>query len=309
MSYKNFDMGTPLVTIFTITRNRCDLLPRAMKSILNQTYKNIEYIIIDSASTDETEKVVKNFSDERIRYVQLDHNETFGHCINMAVHLATGKYVTELDDDDEYHLDKIEKQVRLFETLPDDYGMVYCWMTYFDNQTGKKVKELKENLKGNVIDKILDQPRVSGTPTLLFKRDIFDIVGGYKEADEIGIESDWEFAARICNSYKVDYVPESLVNVYVNHSHLRMSNHGYYQHKEEANVKFRHYFLNEFADVFKRNPKMAYPHRYSLCYSLFLLKDKSFWKEYPHLLKIGFTNLRTLALPFRFIVSKPRISQ
>ena len=135
MFYNKYNkMGTPLVTIYTITRNRCDLLPRAMKSILNQTYHNIEYIIIDSASTDDTEKVVKSFSDERIRYVKLDQNETFGYCVNMAVHIATGKYVSELDDDDEYHLDKIEKQVNLFESLPEEYGMVYCWMTYYDNK-------------------------------------------------------------------------------------------------------------------------------------------------------------------------------
>ena len=223
MFYNKYNkMGTPLVTIYTITRNRCDLLPRAMKSILNQTYHNIEYIIIDSASTDDTEKVVKSFYDERIRYVKLDQNETFGHCINMAVHLAKGKYVTELDDDDEYQLDKIEKQVKLFETLSDDYGMVYCWMTYYDNKTGERLRMHKSELRGNVINDVVETPTVSGTPTLLFKKSIFDKIGGYKESSEIGVESDWEFATRICKYYKIDYVPESLVNVYINHSHMRM---------------------------------------------------------------------------------------
>ena len=61
-------MEQPLVSIYTVTRNRADLLPRCMKSILNQTYKNIEYIIIDSASTDNTEDVVKSFNDARIQY-------------------------------------------------------------------------------------------------------------------------------------------------------------------------------------------------------------------------------------------------
>jgi len=53
----------PLVTVITLTRNRDNLLPRAIKSVLNQSYKNIEYIIIDGASTDQTPKVVGSFND------------------------------------------------------------------------------------------------------------------------------------------------------------------------------------------------------------------------------------------------------
>ena len=251
-------MGTPLVTIFTITRNRCDLLPRAMKSILNQTYKKIEYIIIDSASTDDTESVVKGFADDRIKYFKLDQNETFGHCINMAVHLATGKYVTELDDDDEYHLDKIEKQVKLFESLPEEYGMVYCWMTYYDNVTGKELSVHKTELRGSVLEDVVAEPTVSGTPTLLFRREIFDAIGGYKESKEIGIESDWEFACRICEKYKVDYVPESLVNVFVNHGHIRMSNSkNYYKEVDQKTITLHLYFLTKYADIFKRDPRKS----------------------------------------------------
>ncbi len=291
-------MDKPLVTIFTITRNRCELLPRAMKSILNQTYRNIEYIIIDSASTDNTEQVVMSFSDDRIRYVKLKENETFGHCINMAFHLAKGKYVTELDDDDEYHLDKIEKQVKLFETLPEDYGMVYCWMTYFDNRTKKIIKIHKAELRGNVIEAAVEKPTVSGTPTLLVRRDIFDKIGGYKEADEIGVESDWEFATRICKNYKVDYVPESLVNVYINHSHLRMSNVGYYDHEEEVNIKFHQYFLEEFNAIFEKSPKRSHDHLFRIACSQFALKRyNEFWKTYGKMLCVAPFKIKNFALP------------
>ena len=55
-----------LVTIITLTRNRARLLPRAIKSILSQSYKNFEYIIIDGASSDNTDKVVEQFNDPRI---------------------------------------------------------------------------------------------------------------------------------------------------------------------------------------------------------------------------------------------------
>lgn len=281
-------MSTPLVTIYTITRNRCDLLPRAMKSILNQTYRNIEYIIIDSASTDDTEKVVRSFPDNRIRYVKLDQNETFGHCVNMAVHLATGKYVTELDDDDEYHLDKIEKQIQLFETLPEDYGMVYCWMTYYDNVTGKLLQVHKAELKGDVLDKVIEKPIVSGTPTLLFRKEIFDLIGGYKESEEIGIESDWEFATRICKHYKVDYVPESLVNIYINHGHTRMSNSRYYAEFDKKQIKFHFYFLNKYEEVFKSNPQITWYHLRCIVTAYFHMGDfKNGFKYYKKLLGVN----------------------
>lgn len=263
----------PLVTIFTITRNRDELLYRAIKSILHQTYKNIEYIIIDSASNDNTEAVVNSFNDERIKYVKLYENRTFGYCVNMAVDMAHGVYVTELDDDDEYHLDKIEKQVALFRTLPNDYGMVYCWMTYYDNDTKKILHLHKAEERGFVLDNVVEKATVSGTPTLLFRRDIFDKVGRYKEEEEIGIESDWEFAARICSFYKVDYVPESLVNVYENHGHLRMTDRGYYKDDAIKRIKFHNLFLKEFVDIYKKNPSKAKLHYAGLIRNYILTGD------------------------------------
>ena len=269
-------MSNPLVSIYTITRNRCDLLPRAMKSVLSQTYKNIEYIIIDSASTDDTENVVKSFEDERIRYIKLEENKTFGACINLAFELATGKYVTELDDDDEYHLDKIEKQVVLFESLSEDYGMVYCWMTYYNSQTGKFMENHMAELRGNIGDEVVATNNVSGTPTLMLRRELFDKVGKYKLEEEIGVESDWEFAARICQHCKVDYVPEFLINIYVNHSHKRMSDAGYYKDYSKKRIVFHEYFLKEFEDVFRRHSKCQCPHFLRL--TVFSWRAKEFGK-------------------------------
>lgn len=250
----------PLVTVYTVTRNRADLLPRCMNSILNQTYKNIEYIIVDGASTDNTEEVVKSFNDTRIKYIKLPENQKVAVCTRIAFENSSGKYITELDDDDEYHLDKIEKQVALFETLPEDYGMVYCWMSYYDNSTKKYIKTNKAELRGFVPTKVLDNFNLSGTPTFLIRRSVIEHLGYYRGPEEIGTESDWEFAARVCHHYKVDYVPESLINIYVNHSHTRMSNVAYYKEYYDARVKLHKYFLMEFADTFKAHTRLKAYH-------------------------------------------------
>ena len=127
-------MDTPLVSVITVTYNRGKLLERCMKSVLNQTYENIEYILVDSGSTDNSKEVVGGFeNDKRLRYIRLDENRNNFHNYNYGASLAKGEYITYLDSDDEYLPDKIEKQVEQIEKLPEDYGMVYCWMTYFDS--------------------------------------------------------------------------------------------------------------------------------------------------------------------------------
>lgn len=260
----------PLVTVCTVTRNRADLLPRCMTSILNQTYKNIEYIIVDGASTDNTEEVVKSFKDDRVKYIKLHENQSFVACSRLAFDKSSGKYFTQLDDDDEYHLDKIEKQVALFERLPEDYGMVYCWMSYYDTATKDYIKIHKAELRGHVPTDVLKNHNMSGTPTFLIKRSVIEAIGFYRDADETGTVSDWEFAARVCHHYKVDYVPESLINIYVNHSHTRMTNVAYYKNYYDDRVKMHKFFLTEFADTFKAHTKVKAYHMLRM--SFFSLK-------------------------------------
>ena len=64
-------MEPPLVSVITITRNRGKLIGRCIQSVLNQTYTNIEHIVVDGASDDETDEVVANFKDERLKYIKL----------------------------------------------------------------------------------------------------------------------------------------------------------------------------------------------------------------------------------------------
>ncbi|HBM8534493.1 TPA: glycosyltransferase family 2 protein, partial [Escherichia coli] len=108
-----------LVTVYIPTFNRVELLKRAVNSVLRQTYKNIEVIIVDDASTDGTHNYLELISrkDNRVKY--FIKQERSGACIsrNIAIQNATGKYITGLDDDD-YFLDtRIEDFVRQWEKI------------------------------------------------------------------------------------------------------------------------------------------------------------------------------------------------
>ncbi len=273
----------PLVSIITITYNRGDLIHRCIESIQRQTYSNYEHIIVDGNSTDNTKEVVEAYNDPHIRYIKLD---TRGPQVQMKAgsEVATGKYVTFLDDDDEYIPEKIAKQVSLFETEPEDVGVVYCWMTYYKNDDpNTPIRIHKTELRGFVGGVAPSYPLISGTPTMMLRREVFNEFGGAFD-DSIGIlMSDWEFMARVCQKYKVDYVPESLVKVYVDHGHKRLSTN-FYQDKARKGIIFHNHFLNCFADVFDCNPRYATYHYEQLCRNHAILKERKkallYWKLY-----------------------------
>lgn len=267
-------MERPLVSVVTITRNRGNLLKRCISSVLSQTYSNIEHIVVDGASDDNTDEVVASFKDERLRFEKLDYNWPLKPTMDHAIDLCRGKYITFLDSDDEYLPSKVEKQVELIESLPDDYGFVYCWMTYYDVSDNNKVDHIhKAQLRGFVCDEVVGEPIITGTPTLLFRTDFLRELGGWKSKDEIGIVSDWELCARACQLKKVDYVPESLVNVYINHGSVRQSdNKKYYNDSYLREIKFYNYFLTNFSENFRRKPELAAYHYYSIAICKLKLK-------------------------------------
>lgn len=272
-----------LVSIITITYNRGDLIHRCIESIQKQTYPYYEHIIVDGNSTDDTQKVVEAYNDPHIKYIKLN---TRGPQVQMEAgsKVAEGKYVTFLDDDDEYLPDKLSKQVELFEKEPKDVGVVYCWMTYYKNDAPTvPIRIHKTELKGFVGDIAPSRPLISGTPTMMLRREVFNEFGGAFD-DSIGLlMSDWEFMARVCQKYKVDYVPESLVKVYVNHGHERLSTN-FYQDKARKGIIFHNHFLKYFTEIFERNPKYAAFHYDQLCRYYSVLKERRkaffYWRKY-----------------------------
>jgi len=261
----------PLVSILTITYNRADLIHRCIESIQKQTYQNYEHVIADGNSTDNTEEVVTSYNDPHIKYVKLN---TRGPEVQMraAFEASTGEFITFLDDDDEYLPEKIERQVNFALKQPEDVGLTYCWMTMFDTVSGQPVSLHNPRYKGYCGDICAAYGKISGTPTLFIRRDIFTAIGGTFD-DSIGlIMSDIEMVARLTQITKVNYLAESLIKVYVNHNHARLST-DFYKEKTKRTILFHEHFLDKFAEVFQRNPKIADYHYFELCRANFKLHN------------------------------------
>jgi chaperonin cofactor prefoldin len=115
----------PLLTIIVATYNRARLLrERCIPSVLNQTYDNLELVVVGDGCTDETEETIAHFKDPRLRFVNLPKRNAYPAdpthrwmvagtlAMNKGLSMATGDYITHLDDDDEYLPDRLEKLAR-----------------------------------------------------------------------------------------------------------------------------------------------------------------------------------------------------
>ena len=109
-----------LVSVCMCTRNRAYRMLPAIKCILDQTYKNFEFIIIDDCSTDETETVVNQLQkqDNRIKYIKLNEHD-FIYARNLAFLSATGEYIALIDSDDKCSPNKLEEQIKFLDEHPD----------------------------------------------------------------------------------------------------------------------------------------------------------------------------------------------
>jgi glycosyltransferase involved in cell wall biosynthesis len=271
------DKGT-IVSIITVTRNRANLLIRAIESVLKQTYTDFEYIIIDGASEDNTEEVIKSFSDTRIKYIKQANNIDVRLSLDHAVELARGKYLSFLDDDDEYKATKIQKQLDRIESLSDEYGYVYCWMDYFDDSKNHFIKTVSPRIRGNIFHYLLEQNSFVGTPSIFIKKAVYLECGGWNK--KIEYISDLEFLTRVSRKYLVDLVPESLVIVHINHVFQRQS---VIQSRKSNKVnlqkqlEFHEYYLTEFASDFNKCPQKRINHQLAMArlYAYLNQKKKS----------------------------------
>lgn len=126
----------PLFSVILTTYNRAALLPRAISSVLNQTYQNFELIIIDGGSTDNTEEVIKSFKDERIGCYKQKENKGMLSDRNIGFDVAKGVYVAILDDDDELLPEALETAVNVFAELSSK-GIKIVWFDCIDAEMEK----------------------------------------------------------------------------------------------------------------------------------------------------------------------------
>jgi len=217
----------PAVSVIVPTYNRAHLLGRAIESVLNQTYKDFELIVVDDGSTDDTEKVVGNFKDERIRYISLEKNMGAGVARNRGIEASRGKYIAFQDSDDEWLAEKLEKQIKILETVSPEVGVVYTdmWRVFQDGK--QEYWHSPTILKGRVVNETsLDYQVLGlGIQATMIKKRCFEKIGAFDERFPRFI--DLEFFVRLAKHFHSCHIREPLVKFHYQTDGISSNNRAY----------------------------------------------------------------------------------
>ncbi len=209
-------MTQPIVSVVITCYNYARYVGGAIESVLNQSFQDIEIIIVDDGSTDGSDTVISSFLfDHRIKYF---HQENRGQAKakNKGIKESTGEFVAFLDADDQWEKTKLEKQILLFQNQ--DTGVVYSRAQYID-AAGHPMELI-------LSDKYL-QPRSGKVTNWLYmnnfvpfssaivRKTCFDMLGMFDESLSMGI--DWDLWLRISTRYSFAYVNEPLLLYRVGH--------------------------------------------------------------------------------------------
>lgn len=208
----------PLVSIVIPTYQRPHFLARAINSCLNQTYGNVEVIVVDDNDPDteartETESLMSTFSNvSNLRYIRHEKNKNGSAARNTGWRASSGEYITFLDDDDEISSEKIEKQIECMESLPADYGA--CYTAYIIKMPNGTEQHSVTCDQGDVSMKALMRTLYLGSGSnLLLRKSVVDEVNGYDES--FRRNQDIEFMARVSEKYKFAYVSDVLLTIFL----------------------------------------------------------------------------------------------
>lgn len=248
--------------IVTTYKRSPDIVARAINSIVNQTYKDIEIIVVNDAPEEKElsqniEKILSMY-DASINYII--HKENKGACAarNTGIAAANGEYIAFLDDDDEWVNTKLE--IQLSNLIRNNSALVYCDQIYIDAHGNKKIKEpfMTYVIGKNDYEKLLCYNFIGSTSFPLIKANALKEVGGFNE--KLESSQDHEVWLKIAKKYTISYVNKPLVKYYYSDVAITRS----IKRREQG----YEYLLNEFKSDYKMRIPILH-RRYMLLSSTF----------------------------------------
>lgn len=200
-----------MISVIIPTYNRARCITRSMESVLQQTYHDIELIIVDDGSTDNTEEIVRNFSDERIKYVKIKHSGA-GYARNVGIALAKGEYIAFQDSDDIWENYKLEAQLDCL--VKENADIVFCSFDRgFEGSEEKSRVPSDTDLKSKFITfEDLIPNNFCSTQTILFRKQCF-VEDKFNE--KLPRLQDWELMLRLVRKWKVFFDNRVFVHQFI----------------------------------------------------------------------------------------------
>jgi glycosyltransferase involved in cell wall biosynthesis len=207
---------TPAVSVVIAAYNYGRYVAGALTSVLGQSFRDLEVIVVDDGSTDDTGSVVAPYlSDDRVRYHRADH---IGQpaAKNIGIRQARGRLIAFLDADDLWLPTKLEKQLALLKANP-AVGVVYSRRSLMDESGRPLEYEQPALFRGKVLEAMFRNNFICFSSAIVHRR-VFKHLGLFDESLALAI--DYEFWLRVTSSYAFDYVDEPLVQYRTGHASL-----------------------------------------------------------------------------------------
>ena len=206
----NQPTNQPDLTVVTAVFNRAGTINRTIKSVLSQTYENVEYIVVDGLSDDGTSEIVDGYSD-RIDKIFRGKDDGIYDALNKGITAATGKYIGFLHADDHFTSSRVLAKVA-DKLTSEDFDAVYADLDYFSARKNKTTRSW--------IAREYDVTKfrwgwMPPHPTVYIKRNVYEKYGGYR--CDLGTAGDYECMVRMMVKHQISvgYIPEVTVNMRV----------------------------------------------------------------------------------------------
>lgn len=177
----------------------------SIKSVLNQTYDNFEFIIVNDGSTDNSEDIILSFNDERIRYLKIDHKGR-SYASNYGISKASSNYLARLDADDLYLKDKLNRQMTFLAEHP-EIDILYCWSIFYNESNLLRFWKSPE-YDIDIKDKLMYLNPINHS-SVIFKKETITKLSGYKK--DVEINEDYDLWIRCSNDSVFFCLQEYLV--------------------------------------------------------------------------------------------------
>jgi glycosyltransferase involved in cell wall biosynthesis len=200
---------SPAVSVIIPTHNRAHIIPQTIDSVLAQTFRDFEIIVIDDGSTDDTSAVLQHRYGEQITCIRIQ-NSGLPAARNTGITAARGQYIAFLDDDDAWLPDKLKLQTALMQNNP-SLGLVYCgcYTIAADDTVISETRPLK---RGALFEDLLRSNDIVGSASaVLVAGSVFSRAGCFDET--LTACEDWDLWIRIARDYPVDFVDQPLVKL------------------------------------------------------------------------------------------------
>ena len=204
----------PVVSVVLPTYNRAPVISRAIRSVLDQTYRSFELVVVDDGSNDATLERVACLDDRRIRCIRLDRNLGAAAARNAGIEASIGRFVAFQDSDDEWLPEKLARQTQAFETCGAEVGVVYSDMERVHLDGTHTYHRSPRVVRGRLIDPATGFYQVCnlGIQSTVMRRKCLAAVGDFNKG--FRALEDLELFMRLSERFAFHHLPVPLVRYY-----------------------------------------------------------------------------------------------